>query len=207
MDFNKSDNVENSSGFMKLNDSLIKNREIWKDKTERRDSYKKITNLDNKNSNSFLLKEDSIVKENSSSQNAKNQSSLEIGKAFIESRPKPFKNTETFENKLEDKDTQPGFDPEIPAEDFFEEKGSESIIEKNDEDSKFVDEESYSVVYLTKQQVSNNLRNNLRVNVQQAIDSNTKELPRIEDVEDSKDLKNLDSISNDKSGNSKEKIQ
>jgi len=59
MDFNKSDNVENSSGFMKLNDSLIKNREIWKDKTERRDSYKKITNLDNKNSNSFLLKEDS----------------------------------------------------------------------------------------------------------------------------------------------------
>ena len=40
IDFDKSENVGNSSEFMKLNDSLIKNREIWKDKNERRDSYK-----------------------------------------------------------------------------------------------------------------------------------------------------------------------
>ena len=40
IDFDESDNVKNSSEFMILNDSLINNRDIWKDKNERRDSYK-----------------------------------------------------------------------------------------------------------------------------------------------------------------------
>ena len=214
IDFDKSENIENSSGFMKLkslNDSLIKNREIWKDKNERRDSYKKSNNneIDNKkNSDSFLLKEDSAIKEQNASQNMKNQSSFEMGKMFIESGPKSFKNDQNFEQKLDDKEqNEPGFDPEIPSDDFFEEKDSESIIEKNEEDSKFVDEESYSVVYLTKQQVNNNLKNFIKNNNQQAIEGNTKELSRIDDVENSKDLKNLDSIDNENNGNSKEKYQ
>ena len=39
---------------------------------------------------------------------------------------------------------------------------------------------------------------------QQTIEENTKELSRIDDVEYSKGLKNLDSIDNDNNGNSKE---
>jgi hypothetical protein len=39
------------------------------------------------------------------------------------------------------------FDPAVPSDDFFEEKGSESIIEQNDEESKFVDD-SYSMVLM-----------------------------------------------------------
>ena len=40
IEFDKEDEDNNSSGFMKLNDSIVKNREVWKDKTERRNSYK-----------------------------------------------------------------------------------------------------------------------------------------------------------------------
>ena len=169
----------------------------------------KSTNNDNmKISDSFLLKEDSTAKDQNVSQNMKNQSSFEMGKIFIENGPKSFKNTENFEEKLENKEqNEPAFEPEIPSEDFFEEKDSESIIEKNLEDSKFVDDESYSVVYLTKQQVSNNLRNSIKLQNQPVVEGNTKELSRIDDVEDSKELKNLDSIDNDNNGSSKEKNQ
>ena len=78
------------------------------------------------------------------------------------------------------------------------------LLENNSEDSKIFDEESYSVVYLTKQQVRNNLKNSMKNANQQTIEGNTKELSRIDDVENSKGLKDLDSIDNDNNGNSKE---
>lgn len=57
LEFDKSWNQENSSGFFKLNDSLIKSREVWKDKNIKRESFKKILNISkNKMSDSSLLK-------------------------------------------------------------------------------------------------------------------------------------------------------
>jgi hypothetical protein len=207
--FDKSGNQENSSGFIKLNDSLIKCREVWKDKSVRKESYRQVQSNDGKfkkESDSFLGRADS---DNADvSQNFKALNSLEDGKVFLESRPKSFKDNPQFSSNLnEDKDTsnQPGFDPEVPSEDFFEEKDSESIIERNDDDSKFVDEESYSMVYLTKQQNSNNAKNSMKISIGGVFETNTKELSKIEDTEHSKDSKISESMN--KSGFSKDKIQ
>ena len=208
MDFERSGGNEQNSGFAKLNDSLIKNREILKDKSFRRESFKNNLNLDKKKiSDSFFMREDSGVRDMNLSQHLKNQNSFDVQKLSLENRPKSFKTKDTYTSKLDDENNDRlGFDP-VPSDDFFEEKGSESIIERNDEDSKFVDEESYSMVYLTKQQNSNNLRNSLKSTLQAPIDTNTKELSEIEDVETSKEHIGDDSVNHGKSENSKEKVQ
>ena len=198
---------------MKLNDSLIKNRELWKDKTEKRESYKQMMNLDKKNTD-FFLKEDSMSKEQNLSQNLiKSQNFFEVAKTYVELKSKSFKNKNSFQNKLEEeeeeKEGEPPFDPEVPSADFFEEKGSESIIEKNDEDSKFVDEESSSVVYLTRQQMSSGIRVPIKqfsYGVSQN-EGNTKELSKIEDVESSTGQNDENSIIQSKEETSKEQIQ
>lgn len=78
IDFDKVDHADTSSGFMKLNDSLIKNREVWKDKTERRislrpsDNFNKAIKID-----SFSLREDSAIKELNLLPNQKNSQLFE----------------------------------------------------------------------------------------------------------------------------------
>jgi hypothetical protein len=207
--FDKSGNHDNSSGFMKLNDSLIKNREAWKDRSIRKESFRQMQSIDGKlkkEPHSFSIREDSD-ENNDISQNFKELNSLENDKVFLEKRPNNFKDNPQFSSNLnDDKDTsnRPNFDPDVPSEDFFEEKDSESIIERNDEDSKFVDDESYSVVYLTKQQNSNNHKGSMKISIGGAFEANTKELSKIEDVEHSKDS-NMESMS--KSENSKDKVQ
>lgn len=183
MEFDKSNNM-NSSEFVKLNDSLIKNREAWKDRSIRKESFKQILSLDKKKSDSFFLRADSDVREGNLSPTEKNIGYFDGDKPFLENRPKSFKDTETFKDKLvENERNDVEFDPAVPSEDFFEEKGSESIIERNDEDSKFVDDESYSMVYLTKQQNSN-IRSSIGSKAYTGLDNN-KALSEIEDVENS----------------------
>jgi hypothetical protein len=140
-------------------------------------------NIDKKKeSDSFLLRGDSDAKDSNLSQNMKSHNSFEAEKGFLESRPKSLKINTKLENKPESKD-QTNFDPVDPSEDFFEEKGSESIIEKNEEESKFVDEESYSMVLNSKSQ---NQRHSMRSPGFLQGDENQKELSKIEDLEDSK---------------------
>ena len=86
-------------------------------------------------------------------------------------------------------------DGEMPKYDFFEEKEWESIIEKNDEESKFVDEESYSVVYLAKQQTSNIQKSSFKLaNLQTA--ENYKEISKDQE-ENLKEFKNSEIIDED----------
>ena len=85
IDFDKVDHADTSSGFMKLNDSLIKNREVWKDKTEKRNSYKQIDNFDKAIKNdSFSLREDSAIKEFNFLKNHKNSQLFEDKNSSID---------------------------------------------------------------------------------------------------------------------------
>lgn len=177
-------------------------------KFEKRESIKSILQEKKKESESFL-KEDSISNNHNISQNINNQNSMDDEKPIFTKGVMSFKgNQESFQKKLEGKlEPAPSFGPELPSEDFFEEKYSESIIEKNDEDSKFVDEESSSVVFLTKQQLNNNLRGSIKNTIVGKIDGNTKELSRIEDVENSHNMNmnSIESIERSKDDSSKEK--
>lgn len=147
-------------------------------------------------SDSILLRGDSDAKESNLSQNIKEPNSFEAEKGFLEARPKSYKSNIKTENKLENKD-QTNFDPVDPSEDFFEEKGSESIIEKNDEESKFVDEESYSMVLNSKSQ---NQRPSIKSpGFLQGYD-NQKELSKIEDLEGSKTNNEASNEDESKSG-------
>lgn len=208
LEFEPNENECNDSIFDRLNDSLIKNREVMKCKFEKRESIKSILQEKKKESESFL-KEDSISNNHNISQNINNQNSMDDEKPIFTKGVMSFKgNQESFQKKLEGKlEPAPSFGPELPSEDFFEEKYSESIIEKNDEDSKFVDEESSSVVFLTKQQLNNNLRGSIKNTIVGKIDGNTKELSRIEDVENSHNMNmnSIESIERSKDDSSKEK--
>ncbi|CAI2376183.1 unnamed protein product [Moneuplotes crassus] len=191
LDFSKSGNQENSSGFMKLNDSLIKSREVLKDKSIKRESIKQLSS-NKKIKDSFLFK--NMEQQDESSVNYKQSPSLVGTKEFLEGKPQSSKNLENKIDNIKKDSTQMEFEADLPNDNFFEEKGSESIIEKNDEESKFVDEESYSMVYLTKQQNSNNPQSSLKLNFANSLDNNTKELSKIEDIEGSEDNKDDEKI-------------
>ena len=165
LDLDKSRNAVNDSIFDKLNDSLIKNREVIKDKNQKRESFRLLVGAEKKKISESFLKEDSISKnEQNTSENIKDRDSLgEDSKILFDKRVHSFNQREQFQNQLEViEETENLFEPEMPSEDFFCEKESESIIERNDEDSKFVDEEFSSVAYLTKQQLYNNLKGSVK---------------------------------------------
>jgi len=147
LDFDKSDNKEDESIYMQLNDSLIKSREVLKDKNVRRESFKKMLTIDKKVSDSWFFRGDSEGRDSYSSNNIKAQNSFEAEKWFLESRTKSNNLKQESSDKLETVKKNLEFDPAVPSDDFFEEKGSESIIEQNDEESKFVDD-SYSMVLM-----------------------------------------------------------
>lgn len=117
----------------------------------------------------------------------KNQVQLKTTNNSSKTKKNILNNTEEYSNNTDNKNIQSKFDQELPSEDFFEEKGSESIIEKNDEESKFVDEESYSMAYLTKQQNKNNQQSNLKLIFENSLEGNVKELSKIEDSENLKE--------------------
>ncbi|CAI2373899.1 unnamed protein product [Moneuplotes crassus] len=190
--FDKCENQENSSGFIKLNDSLIKSREVWKDKSTKRESIKQLNN--SKNKDCSLQKSTDQVDDCMT--NNKQSPSLIARKEILEEKSKPSKDLNTDPDRIKKNSSQINREVDIPNENFFEEKGSESIIEKNDEESKFVDEESYSMVYLTKQQNSNNPQFSIKLNCANANSSenNTKELSIIEDIEDRNENNDIQKI-------------
>jgi hypothetical protein len=80
LDFDKSDNKEDESIYMQLNDSLIKSREVLKDKNVRRESFKKMLTIDKKVSDSWFFRGDSEGRDSYSSNNIKAQNSFEAEK-------------------------------------------------------------------------------------------------------------------------------